>query len=107
MINTSSTEEKMLFTSIPFEKGWTAKVDGQKTEIVSYQDAFISIPLSAGEHTIELSFTPPGWKAGLLASGVGVMTFLVLALVIGKKKTVATVKEETDNNTKTESIEKS
>lgn len=107
VINTSSTEEKMLFTSIPFEKGWTAKVDGQKTEIVSYQDAFISIPLSAGEHTIELSFTPPGWKAGLLASGVGVMTFLVLALVIGKKKTVATVKEETDNNTKTESIEKS
>ena len=106
VINTTSEEEKMLFTSIPFEKGWTAKVDGQKTEIVSYQDAFISIPLSAGTHTIELSFTPPGWHAGLLASGVGIVAFIVLAFVMGKNKEKVAVKTEEKTDSNTESIEK-
>ncbi|MBR3058184.1 MAG: YfhO family protein [Clostridiales bacterium] len=103
VVKTTSDTDKMLFTSIPFEKGWSATVDGQKTEIVSYQDAFVSIPLSAGSHTIELRFTPPGWKPGFLASGIGLMAFVLLSFVMLKKnKNIVEAKAE---GTDTEKVE--
>lgn len=54
-------------TSIPYEAGWTLKVDGRTREINELVGgAWISTSLSAGEHEIELSFRPPGLIAGLL-----------------------------------------
>jgi len=106
IINTSSDKDKMLFTSIPFEKGWTAKVDGQAMDIVAYQDAFVSIPLTAGNHTIELKFTPPGWKAGILASGLGILVFLAVSFAVCKKKKTVVENEKNDkDNTETKKIE--
>lgn len=85
-LQTSSNTANMLFTSIPYEKGWTAKVDGQEVDIAVYQDAFISLPLTAGNHVVELSFTPPGWKAGLLGSAVGILAFAAGTMLCYRKK---------------------
>lgn len=113
-LTATSDTEKLLFTTIPYENGWEAWVDGQKTDLVAYQDAFLSIPLSAGTHTIELKFTPPALKAGLAASAVGVVLFVALSIVVTRKKketaTEETVEEAassaTDKNTTTYKEEK-
>ena len=85
-IETASDSDKLLIITAPYEDGWKAYVDGQETKIEAYQDAFISIPLSAGSHKIELRFTPPGWNAGLIATAAGILIFAVMTVVILKKK---------------------
>lgn len=99
----SADTDKLLFTTIPYEAGWEAWVDGQKTELVAYQDAFLSIPLSGGTHTIELKFTPPGLKIGIVCSGVGVLCFVALTFVTTRRKKNTEEVEVKENNT-TDSI---
>lgn len=62
-------------TSIPYEKGWTVKVDGKKTEVEPLADALVMIPLSKGTHTIQLTYMPDGLMAGVVISicGIGIL----------------------------------
>ena len=43
-----------------------------------FADAFISIPLTAGSHTLEFSYTPAGMQLGILLSGISLIVFLAL-----------------------------
>lgn len=65
-----------LVLSVPYEPGWTLKLDGTVTEMNIFEDTFISVPLSAGEHTIELSYYPAGLNAGILVSVLSLAAFL-------------------------------
>lgn len=56
----------LLFTSIPYDAGWTAYVDGEKYEIDKVGNAFIALKLAAGDHVIEFKYFPPGLKLGLI-----------------------------------------
>lgn len=72
-------EDGVFVLSVPYEKGWTLKVDGEEREIGELVgDCLISTALSAGEHEIEITFRPPGLIAGALctlaACGVLVLT---------------------------------
>ena len=63
----SVDQDGVFVTSVPYEEGWTLKVDGRTREISELAGgAWISTSLSAGEHEIELSFRPPGLIAGFL-----------------------------------------
>lgn len=99
----SADTDKLLLTTIPYEDGWEAWVDGEKTELVSYQDAFLSIPLTSGTHTIELNFTPPGLKAGIACSCAGILCFIVLAFIMTRKKN-NTEKVATEEKVSTDDI---
>ncbi|MBO4927890.1 MAG: YfhO family protein [Clostridiales bacterium] len=78
--------ESLLLTTIPFEKGWTAYIDGQEADIRSFQDAFICVTVPKGTHEVDLRFTPPGLGLGVIMSGVGFVSYLVLAAVTLRKK---------------------
>jgi uncharacterized membrane protein YfhO len=78
--------DTLLLTTIPYEKGWTLLVDGVKTEITPYQRALISIPLSKGQHTIILSFTPPGMWAGVAVSGTASLIFAAAVILTYRKR---------------------
>lgn len=56
--------------SVPYEKGWTIKVDGVKSDTESMWGALLATEISAGEHEIELSYFPEGMKAGIIVSVV-------------------------------------
>ncbi|MCF0141843.1 MAG: YfhO family protein [Parasporobacterium sp.] len=74
-----------LFTSIPYDKGWTVKVDGEKAEIRSYYDAFILLDLDAGEHVIEFQYRAPGLLIGIIISLAGLIILLLLIMADNKK----------------------
>lgn len=82
----SLDEDKILCLSIPFSTGWTAYVDGEKTEILQGNTMFMAIPLSAGEHNIELLYTTPGLRVGICLSVVGVILFVILFMWKHKHK---------------------
>lgn len=80
----NADEDGILFTTISYEPGWTIKVDGEKVEAVELVDALIGIPVSAGEHTIEMSFFPKGMTVGIIISMGGII-IVVTAIVLKKR----------------------
>ncbi|MBO4474731.1 MAG: YfhO family protein [Clostridiales bacterium] len=100
VVKTDVDEDRLLIITAPYENGWKAFVDGQAADIVAYEDAFLAVPLSAGAHTVELRFTPPGWTAGLLASAAGLLLFVAMTIVCLRPKS-----HEEKNDTKTDNEE--
>lgn len=74
-------DNNVLFTSIPYESGWTLKVDGKKTKIIPVARAFLGAKLPKGEHKIELEYHTPGLLIGIITSIIG----LILTILFIKK----------------------
>lgn len=87
--NIEVQEEGVLFTSIPYDLGWTVWVDGQKVnkeQIVEVADAFLAFPLEEGEHRIEMEYVPSGYKAGIYMTGGSIVIFIICNLYHRRKK---------------------
>ena len=76
----------MLFTTIPYEKGWTVYVDGEKTSYKGFYEAFIQIPMEEGQHEIEMIYHAPGLRIGAIISAVAIILFVVLCILKRKKQ---------------------
>lgn len=62
-----------LYTSIPYEKGWTVLVDGQPAQTRKIFDTFLAIDIDAGEHRLSFSYEPEGLKTGAIISAVSIL----------------------------------
>lgn len=62
-------QDGYLFTSIPFDSGFTVWVDGEKAEYTAFSDTFLLLPLSAGTHEIRTSHVPRGFLAWICIDG--------------------------------------
>jgi uncharacterized membrane protein YfhO len=60
--------------------GWRARVDGVETPLVRADLLFRAVPLTAGEHTVEVFFDSGSFKRGALVSVLGLLGLLVLAV---------------------------
>lgn len=77
----SMQEPGLVYTSIPYDDGWTLTVDGEPTGITPVGEAMIAFHLEPGMHTVELRFEPPGLSAGLTVSMVCGAAFLILLIL--------------------------
>ena len=82
---TSTKDKNILFTTIPYDKGWSVKVDGKKEKILKLYDAFLGVKLEEGEHEIELSYFPPGLKIGSVVSMISLVMFIAYFKFENKK----------------------
>ena len=76
----NAQNNQILFTSIPYENGWTIKVDGKKVEPKALYDTFIGIPMSAGSHTVTMSFFPAGLRLGIVLFIIALPIIVMLIL---------------------------
>ncbi len=79
--NISLDEDGIMYTSIPYDEGWSVKVDGFKVDSMAFADALLAVPLSQGDHTIELSYSPRGLKLGLIISTISIIMFVAIVLL--------------------------
>ena len=63
-----TSEKNVLFTSIPYEKGWQIKVDGKKVEGLKLAEGLLGVELTEGEYTVEFTYYVPGLTLGCLIS---------------------------------------
>ncbi len=75
-----------IMTSIPYDAGWTVKIDGRKTKAAKFADTFLAIPVESGEHTISLSYVSPGFYTGIISFGISLMLSILYLLPINKIK---------------------
>jgi len=72
---------KLLFFSVPFDKGWHAIVDRKEMKPLLCNIGFMGIPLEKGEHSVELYFRPAYFYASLVLSLTGLFFYFVLLVI--------------------------
>ena len=65
-----------IFTTIPYDKGWIVKVDGERVETYENLDALLGFDVPAGEHEIECRYMPALYVTAAKLSLVGGAAFL-------------------------------
>ncbi|MCM1285656.1 MAG: YfhO family protein [Acetobacter sp.] len=66
------SEDGYLYSSIPFDKGWTIEIDGQKTETFEIGNAMLGTMIKAGKHTVTYTYSPKGLNYGTIISAITV-----------------------------------
>ncbi|MBQ9078504.1 MAG: YfhO family protein [Ruminococcus sp.] len=113
----TAKEGQILMTSIPYEPGWTIKVDGKKIDSLVKEkenaegivelynengsegqvivlDALIGIKLPAGEHTVSMKYTPPGFNLGVVTFVLGLAALVVFYIYDRKNNPILVAKRE-------------
>ncbi|MCL2096760.1 MAG: YfhO family protein, partial [Oscillospiraceae bacterium] len=104
-------KDGLLFTSIPYDRGWNLKINGKKTEInplseaeindiaadgeekpdprqiKKITDAFVTAPISAGEHEIELYYITNGLIPGIIISLICAAILIFFSFYEKRKET--------------------
>ena len=78
---TASADDAYLFASIPYDAGWTVKVNGQQVQPELVGDCLMAIPVTEGQNDIELSYCSPLLVQGAVVSGLawaGIIAFIVV-----------------------------
>lgn len=85
----SADTNKLLVFSIPCQNGWTAWVDGEKTELVKTNIMYTGLEIEPGEHEIELRYEMPGVKYGIVVTALSVSIFVLIVIgsaIVRKRK---------------------
>ena len=62
-------------TSVPYDKGFSVKVDGHTVKTEKVNKAFLGFRIGAGTHRVKITYHSPGKRAGMLVSVVGIFLF--------------------------------
>lgn len=81
---TIEKDHQTLFTTIPYDKGWQAKVDGKKVDIKPFKHALITLPLSKGTHIVQLTFLPQGFRLGVILLVISTCLFFFIKRKYGE-----------------------
>lgn len=80
------TEDGYFMMSIPYDNGFTIKIDGEKQNIEKLDDAFIGCKITKGKHDIEIEYNAPLKNIALLISIFGILIFISVTYLESKKK---------------------
>lgn len=77
----SVNDSGILFTSIPYDKGWKVYIDDKKVIPYDKTDdngkySLLAFPIEAGYHTLEFNYLPKGFILGILISSISLFIFL-------------------------------
>ena len=74
--------ENLVFFSVPYDKGFTAYVDGVKTDVECVDYGMMAVDVPAGVHSIEFVYVPYGLGYGVvisIISAAGLALFVIIA----------------------------
>ena len=77
-------EDGILYTSIPYYRGFKVYVDGEKAEIVKVGNAMIGVRIDKGNHNIRIKYRTYGLVTGLIITAAG--WILVAFFVIRRRR---------------------
>ncbi|MEG1801262.1 MAG: YfhO family protein, partial [Oscillospiraceae bacterium] len=75
-----------VFYSVPYDKGFTAYVNGEKAEILKVNYGLSAVYAPRGDNTIEFVYRTPGLNLGFALSGFGIAAYLIYFVIIKKKR---------------------
>lgn len=91
-------ENEILYTSIPYDKGWNIILDGEtvsEKDIIMISDALIGIKVSKGNHNITFEYSIPYMNTACIVSIA--FTLILISSYIFNKKKLLIFKNKKDN----------
>ena len=82
----SAQADGYVMCMIPWEKGWTVTVDGEKVQTQKGDLGFLAFQVDKGEHQLELTYQVPGLKAGMAAGVVCWFIYISICFYQSRKK---------------------
>lgn len=86
---TTGDGDGYLVFTIPFDTGWSIRLDGVSAQPEQVQDCLMALPVTAGKHTVELRYIPAGLIAGAVITTVSAAAVLAAWLLLRRKQTSA------------------
>lgn len=81
----SLNEPGRLILSVPYEKGWSIRVNGEQMEPAIFGGTLMALDLQPGEYAIQMHYVPYGRRAGIFVSLAAAAVFLG---IVGWKRRV-------------------
>ncbi len=82
IIKVNTNKDGFLFISDAWYPGWKAKIDNENVQIYRADYAFRAVPITAGEHKVELIYYPEIFKIG---KGLSLLALILLIMLTFKK----------------------
>ena len=82
----TARDGQVLLLTVPYDRGWHVTLDGEAVTPMEVQDCLMAIPLPAGEHTLDMRYTPPGLIPGAAVSALAAAACVGLWAWERKKK---------------------
>ncbi|MDD4494327.1 MAG: YfhO family protein, partial [Eubacteriales bacterium] len=79
-------EDGYMIMTVPYDKGWTVFVDGEKTETEVLDNSLLSFKMPHGTHKIEMRFIPDKFIPGLIITGVSLLVLIILIFFTVRKR---------------------
>ncbi len=79
-------EDGWFVTSYPWKEGYRVTVDGQTVEAEKVNTAFTGFQIKKGTHAVEIQYEAPGFKEGLIVSGVSLAGLLLSAAALLRER---------------------
>ena len=74
-----------LILSVPYEDGWTVKINGEVTEGTTFGGCLMAFDLEPGSYEITMKYRAKGATAGILVSAVSVVSFAGIMILAGRR----------------------
>jgi uncharacterized membrane protein YfhO len=78
-------DDSVVYFSVPYDLGWSATIDGQDSQIIE-SGGMMLLNIPAGDHSIEFSYTTPGYNTGMLISVICFLVFITICVSTKKKR---------------------
>lgn len=102
-------DNALLYTSIAYDPGWKAYIDGKEVPITSIDKGLIALKIDKGNHFVKLKYIPDGFIPALIITIASILVFACLCLIYYKNKkkklSTETIEENNDEEEQTESEE--
>jgi hypothetical protein len=80
-LDVTATADGLVVLSEIYSPGWHAYLDGEEVPIHIANHTFRAVPVSAGEHTLELRYDPPWLRVGLVITLATIAALAAAAIV--------------------------
>lgn len=86
----TANKDGIMYTSIPYEEGWSVNVDGEPAQITPLaNNGVCGVKLSAGTHTVTFTYMPSGFVLGVCVTLGAIAVLVVLSLLERRRRKTA------------------
>ncbi|MFS1664166.1 YfhO family protein [Streptococcus sp. zg-JUN1979] len=75
-ISYQTDKESSLLVTLPYDKGWSAKINNKEVALKKAQGGFMRVDVPQGTGEVTLTFIPNGFKEGVILSLLGIIGFI-------------------------------
>ncbi len=77
--------DSYIVTSIPYDEGFSAYVDGEEVEIEIVNEAFLGFKIDSGRHDVNIKYVSPWYNGGVMFSIIGFMGYGIFIIMENRK----------------------